>query len=951
MSKEKNQESFLFGSNVAFIEEVYARYLQDKNSVDASWREIFDEMGDSLEVMLQNNKGASWAPKQTKIVGYVDPEARAAANKNAKGGVASDQACADSINALMLVRAYKVRGHLFAELDPLGIEGNREHPDLNPATYGFSENDYDREIYMGGALGFERAMLRELLDVLRRTYSSRIGVEFMHIPSLEQREWIASRIEQVQGRPQISKEAKRTILEDMVKVEVFEQFLHTKYPGAKRFSAEGGEAVFAAMEKIIERAAGLGQKEVVIGMPHRGRLNVLTKVMGRRYAQMLSEFQGNLATIPEDIDASGDVKYHQGASSDRDFDGHKIHLSLAANPSHLEAVNPVVVGRVRAKQDQHKDESRGSAMGLLLHGDAAFCGQGIVPETMALSDLEGYTTGGTVHIIVNNQIGFTTAPKYGRTSPYPTDIAKGVHAPIFHVNGDDPEAVVFAATLATEFRQQFKNDVVVDVFCYRRYGHNEGDEPFFTQPLMYKKIAEHPTPMNVYAKALISEGAITEQDFEEMKKEFRSFLEDELEASKTYKPEKADWLDGSWKGLESGRGKKQPKPDTGVDKKELKAIGKKLVEVPAEHKIHSKIERLLKNKTKMFESEEGFDWATGEALAFASLLKEGYPIRMSGQDSIRGTFSQRHSGLVDQENESRYFPLKNLSNDQARLEIIDSNLSEFAVLGFEYGYSLAEPNALVLWEAQFGDFSNGAQTIIDQFISSGETKWLRLSGLVMLLPHGYEGQGPEHSSARLERYLQLCAENNMQVANCTTPANYFHILRRQLHRPFRKPLVIMTPKSLLRHPLCISKLEDFAKGTTFKEVIGETEKLVADDKISRVVICSGKVYYDLLKDRTESKVKDVAIVRLEQYYPFSAEELAKELKRYKNAEVVWCQEEPENMGAWHFVDRRIEAVLADVNVKSKRPRYIGRKAMASPAAGYMKTFQQEQERLVKEALK
>lgn len=951
MSQEKNKESFLFGSNIAFIEEVYERYLQDKNSVDASWRELFDELGDSLESIIKNHKGASWAPKKTAIVGYVDPETRAAANKNAKGGPASDVACRDSINALMLIRAYKVRGHLFAELDPLGLEGNKEHPDLNPATYGFSDDDFDREIYLGGALGLERATLRQVLDVLRRTYSSRIGVEFMHIPSLAQREWIANRIEQVQGRPQISHDAKRTILEDMVKVEVFEQFLHTKYPGAKRFSAEGGEAVFAAMEKIIERAAGLGMKEVVIGMPHRGRLNVLTKVMGRRYAAMLSEFQGNLATIPEDIDASGDVKYHQGASSDRDFDGQKIHLSLAANPSHLEAVNPVVVGRVRAKQDQRKDGARDSSMGLLLHGDAAFCGQGIVPETMALSDLEGYMTGGTVHIIVNNQIGFTTSPKYGRTSPYPSDIAKGCHAPIFHVNGDDPEAVVFAATLATEFRQEFKNDVVVDVFCYRRYGHNEGDEPFFTQPLMYKAIANHPTPMNVYAKALISEGAITEDDFEQMKKKFRDFLDSELEASQTYKPTEADWLGGSWKGLDAGRDAMFKKIKTGVEEKTLKEIGKVLTTAPAEHKIHSKIERLLKNKQKMFETGKGFDWATGEALAFGSLLKEGFPIRMSGQDSIRGTFSQRHSAFIDQENESRYFPLKNLGEGQANLEIIDSNLSEFAVLGFEYGYTLAEPNALVLWEAQFGDFSNGAQVIMDQFISAGERKWLRLSGLVMLLPHGYEGQGPEHSSARPERFLQMCAEDNMQVANCTTPASYYHILRRQLHRSFRKPLIIMTPKSLLRHPLCVSELKDFAKGTHFQEVIPETEKLAADDKIKRVVICSGKVYYDLLKTRTERNIKDVAIVRLEQYYPFPAEALKTELKRYKNAEVVWCQEEPENMGAWHFVDRRIERVLSEVKGKSERPRYVGRPASAAPAAGYMKIFQQKQAALVDEALK
>jgi 2-oxoglutarate dehydrogenase E1 component len=519
------------------------------------------------------------------------------------------------------------------------------------------------------------------------------------------------------------------------------------------------------------------------------------------------------------------------------------------------------------------------------------------------------------------------------------------------VNGDDPEAVVFAATMATEFRQEFGNDVVVDVFCYRRYGHNEGDEPFFTQPIMYRAISEHLTPMNVYANALCSEGVLSEDDFEAMKHNFRSFLEDELEASKTYKPIDADWLGGSWEGLDDGRATIFQKAKTGVAEKTLQEIGQALVTVPAEHNVHPKIERLLKTKQKMFETGQGFDWATAEALAFGSLLREGYPIRMSGQDSIRGTFSQRHSGLVDQQNESRYFPLKNLSKDQANLEIIDSNLSEFAVVGFEYGYSLAEPNTLVLWEAQFGDFSNGAQTIIDQFISSGERKWLRLSGLVMLLPHGYEGQGPEHSSARLERYLQLCAEDNMQVANCTTPANYFHILRRQMHRSFRKPLVIMTPKSLLRHPLCVSDLADFSSKSHFQHIIPETEKLVSDDKVSRVVLCSGKVYYDLLQERTKRKIKDVALVRVEQYHPFPEDDIKAELKRYKNAEVVWCQEEPENMGAWHFIDRRIEKALAEVNVKSKRPRYVGRAAAAAPAAGYMKIFQQQQDALVDEALK
>jgi 2-oxoglutarate dehydrogenase E1 component len=757
-------------------------------------------------------------------------------------------------------------------------------------------------------------------------------------------------MEEAYGLPTLTTEEKKTILEDITKVERFEQFLHVKYPGAKRFSAEGGESVFAAMEKIIERAANLGVREVVIGMPHRGRLNVLTKVMGRRYASLLSEFQGNQAHFSEDIDAAGDVKYHQGASSDRNFGGNKIHLSLSANPSHLEAVNPVVVGRVRAKQDIFKDTERSQVMSILLHGDAAFCGQGIVPETMALSDLDGYTTGGTVHIIVNNQIGFTTNPKNQRKSPYPTDVAKGAHAPIFHVNGDDPEAVVFVSKMAVEFRQEFKTDVVVDVFCYRRYGHNEGDEPFFTQPIMYEAIAKQPTPMNVYAQKLISEGVISEGDFEKIKGDFHSFLEKEYNAAQNYSPDKADWLEGSWKGFENPDKGEKAAVDTGVELQTLKVLGTSLGSYPKGHNIHKKLERQMEAKKEMMKTGKDIDWAMGEALAYASLLQEGYPVRLSGQDSVRGTFSHRHSGLTDQVTEEKFFPLNNLGGKQARFEVIDSNLSEFAVLGFEYGYSLAEPKALVLWEAQFGDFSNGAQTMIDQFISSGESKWLRFSGLVMLLPHGYEGQGPEHSSARLERYLQLCGEDNMQVVNCTTPANFFHVLRRQIHRKFRKPLVVMTPKSLLRHKLCVSDLKDFAPKTHFKTVIGENEKLVEDSKVKRVVICSGKIYYELLEERTAKKINDIAIIRLEQYYPFPATDLLKELKAYKNADVVWCQEEPENMGAWTFVDRKIEAVLEKAGVKAKRPIYVGRKTAASPAAGYSKVHKKQQADVVSGAL-
>jgi 2-oxoglutarate dehydrogenase E1 component len=692
-------------------------------------------------------------------------------------------------------------------------------------------------------------------------------------------------------------------------------------------------------------------EEVVIGMPHRGRLNVLTKVMGRRYASMLSEFQGNQAHFSESIEASGDVKYHQGASSDRQFNGKNIHLSLSANPSHLEAVNPVVVGRVRAKQNQKGDTERSTVMGLLLHGDAAFAGQGVVTETFSLGDLDGYTTGGTLHIIVNNQIGFTTNPSNARKSPYPSDLAKGAHAPIFHVNGDDPESVVFVSRLAVEFRQRFKKDVVIDVFCYRRYGHNEGDEPFFTQPRMYTAIKGHATPMNVYANALISEGVITEADFEKTKKDFNAFLAKEFEHSQDYAPDEADWLKGKWEGLRKPESGVKKNADTGVDKKELKKVGSALAQYPEDFNIHKKLVRQMTAKKEMIDSGKGLDWAMGEALAYGTLLAEGYPVRLSGQDCTRGTFSHRHSGLIDQKTEERFYPLNNLGKkDQANYEVIDSNLSEFAVLGFEYGYSLAEPKALTIWEAQFGDFANGAQVMIDQFISSSEIKWLRFSGLVMLLPHGYEGQGPEHSSARLERYLQLCAEDNMQVVNCTTPANFFHVLRRQLHRDFRKPLVVMSPKSLLRHKRCVSNLEEFEAGTSFKRVIPETEKLVAADKVRRVVICSGKVYYDLLEEREARKINDVAIVRLEQYYPFPAKDLSDAIGSYKNAEVVWCQEEPKNMGAWHFVDRRIEdEVLSGLSIKANRPRYIGRPEAASPAAGYAKIHNRELRAFLDEA--
>ncbi|MBN8544041.1 MAG: 2-oxoglutarate dehydrogenase E1 component [Alphaproteobacteria bacterium] len=950
MSRETLENSYLYGANSVFIEELYKRYLANPASVDASWQKFFAALGDP------SPQKPSWDKTPSAVIGQADPDAAQKADKTKGAGAspadpkAIEAAAWDAIRAQRLIRAYRVRGHLAADLDPLGLEPPKSHPDLDPATYGFTSADYDRPIYLGGTLGFERASLTEILGILRATYSSAIGFEYMHIQDPAQREWIQSRIEAAQGRPNLTKDEKKRILNTLLEVEGFEEFVQLKYTGMKRFSVQGGDAMVPGLEAILETASNLGVEEIVIGMPHRGRMNVLTTIMGKRYSELLSIFNGNL-DFPESVNSSGDVKYHLGASHDRVMsNGKNLHLSLNANPSHLEAVNPVVVGRVRAKQDQKKDGVRSKVMGLTLHGDAAFAGQGSVPETLALSDLRGYRTGGTVHVIVNNQIGFTTAPRYSRFTPYPTDCAKSVQSPIFHVNGEDPEAVIFACKLATEFRQQFQRDTVVDIICYRKYGHNEGDEPMFTQPIMYKTIAQKQLPARIYAQKLIAEGTLSEDEVAAEIEKLNVHFNKEYEAGKDFKPNKANWLEGKWSGFaqpEIGLGKE---PDTGVDLKKLKEIGAALTQFPQGFNINRKVERQLKAKQEMMETGEGLDWAMGEALAFGSLLKEGKPIRLTGQDSGRGTFSHRHSVFIDQETEARFEPLNHLGGEQAHYEVHDSNLSEFAVLAFEYGYSLAEPEALVLWEAQFGDFANGAQVIIDQFIASGEIKWLRMSGLVMLLPHGHEGQGPEHSSARPERFLQLCGEDNMQVCNITTPANFFHALRRQIvGRKFRKPLIVMTPKSLLRHKLATSSLKDFAPGSSFKRVIGEIDKIAADDKVKRLIFTSGKFYYELLEQRRERKADDVAIVRVEQYYPFPRNEIEEALVKYKNAEIFWAQEEPENMGAWRFIGPRIGDVLDALGRSNQRIRYVGRKEAASPAEGYMKLHQRAQAEIVEKA--
>ncbi|MCO4824691.1 MAG: 2-oxoglutarate dehydrogenase E1 component, partial [Amylibacter sp.] len=740
-----------------------------------------------------------------------------------------------------------------------------------------------------------------------------------------------------------------------VEAEGFEKFLHVKYVGTKRFGLDGGESLIPAMEQIIKRGGALGVQDIIIGMPHRGRLNVLSNVMQKPFRAIFNEFQGG-SYKPESVDGSGDVKYHLGASSDREFDDNKVHLSLTANPSHLEAVNPVVLGKARAKQGQLDDEDRIKVLPILLHGDAAFAGQGVVAECFGLSGLKGHKTGGTMHIVVNNQIGFTTAPHHSRSSPYCTDIALMVEAPIFHVNGDDPEAVVHAAKVAIEFRQKFHKDVVLDIICYRRFGHNEGDEPMFTNPEMYTQIKGHKTTLAVYTERLVRDGLIPEGEIEDQKAAFQAYLNEEFESGKDYKPNKADWLDGRWSHLDK-RGEEYQRGATAVDEANLRKVGKALTTLPKGYNVHRTVARLLETKQEMFNTGKNFDWATAEALAFGTLMTEGYPVRLSGQDCTRGTFSQRHSGIIDQKTEERYLPLNSIPDTLAEYEVIDSMLSEYAVLGYEYGYTLAEPNALTLWEAQFGDFANGAQIMFDQFISSGESKWLRMSGLVCLLPHGYEGQGPEHSSARLERFLQMCGNDNWIVANCTTPANYFHILRRQMHRSYRKPLIMMTPKSLLRNKMAVSTLDEMSEGSSFHRVLwddaqyGNSDtKLANDDKIKRVVICSGKVYYDLLEERDKRGITDIYLLRLEQFYPFPAQSMVKELSRFSGAEFIWCQEEPKNQGAWTFVEPNIEWILTRIEHKNTRPIYVGRNTSASPATGLASQHKAEQAALVNDAL-
>ena len=953
MSSSKNLEfektAFLSKSNNAFIEEMYLKFVNKDPSLPDSWKEYFSKIGDQAEDVVNEINGPSWSP--TKKVS-INKEQKLNNGNYKKDELVSRESNANSINAVAMIRSYRQRGHLIAKLDPLGLREADYLDELHPEYYGFKKEEYDSKIFLDGVINKQYSNVSEILKFLRDKYCGPLGYEYMHISNPTERKWFRDRVEKADDF-KFTQNGKEAILKKLIQAEGFEKFLHTKYVGSKRFGLDGGESLIPALEQIIKIGGQSKIKEVKIGMSHRGRLNVLANVLQKSYKRIFNEFAGEINSNSEDD--TGDVKYHLGASSNREFDGNSVHVSLTDNPSHLEAVNPVVLGQTRAKQYFHKDKERKKVIPILIHGDAAFAGQGVVAECFAMSGLPGHNTGGTIHIVVNNQIGFTTSPRFARSSPYPSDIAKMVEAPIIHVNGDDPEAVVYAARIAIDFRLKFNRDVVVDLICYRRFGHNEGDEPSFTQPLMYKKIRSHPTTIKVYGEKLIQEGSITEDYLKNSIKEFKELLDDQYKNAKNYKP-KIEWFEGTWSRYKPDRGKDK-KGVTGYDIDKLRDISNKINTVPEEFNVHKTISKVLDNRKLVVKKENGIDWSTAEALAFGSLLDEGYPVRLVGQDSGRGTFSQRHSVLRNQTDNSRYIPLNNISKSQKSFEIVDSFLSELAVLGFEYGYSLVEPNTLTIWEAQFGDFANGAQVVIDQFIASGERKWSRASGLVMLLPHGYEGQGPEHSSARLERFLQLCSNDNMQVVNCTTPANYFHALRRQMHRDFRKPLIIMTPKSLLRHKDCISSLNDFGKQNSFHRFLWDHAidpkskgfiKLKKPKKIRKVVLCSGKIYFDLLEAREKLKADDILFFRIEQLYPFPAKSLAKELKVYaKNAQFYWCQEEPQNMGAWFSVRDYIQWTLDNIKANNKIVSYIGRSPDASPATGYAKRHVSQQQEIIK----
>ncbi len=890
------KNSYLYATNAVYIEDLYEKYLKNPDSVSQEWKNFFSENIASLQI-------PSWRKKQTRII-ESDPE---------DADVKIIAKSTDNIPVQNSLEHLRNLGHLAASIDPLGIDIPKTLQELN---------------------------ISEKLDKLK-IYTSNIGVEFSSVQNFSEQEWLYSRYEELFNL-NFKDEEKKSFLKSLVEVEGLEQYIHKKFPGAKRFSVEGGESSILSLEEAIDTSAVLGVEEVVIGMAHRGRLNTLTKILGKPYEAVLGEFMG-IYSFPKELGIAGDVKYHMGYSNDLvTKSGKKLHVTLNPNPSHLEAVNPVVAGRVRAKQDLLEDSARSKVMGLLIHGDAAFCGQGIVAESLAMSPLDAYDVGGIFHIVINNQVGFTANPRDGhKNSRYSTEFAKIIGAPVIHVNGDDVEAVIKSAKLLAEYRAKYKKDAVLEIICYRKYGHNEGDEPMYTQPQIYSKIKTKNSPLQLYADKLISEKIISKDIFANLIDEFKTFLDLKYEIAKNYKP-KVDFLDKNWKGYSKDLTINDLKLKTGVEKSKLKNILASLIKTPEGFNINPKLVKLFDQRMEDFTKNSTLDWASAEQLAFATLLQDGFPIRITGQDAGRGTFSHRHSVLHDQKNGSKYLPLNNIPDNQAGYEVADSCLSEYGVMGFEFGYSMAHPKSLVIWEAQFGDFSNGAQIIFDQFLSTTETKWLRLSGLVLLLPHSYEGQGPEHTSARLERILQLCAEDNMQVAYPTTPASIFHLLRRQQLRQVRKPLIIMSPKSIFRNPLAISNISEIDEGTKFSRVIADN---LDSKKIRRVIFCYGKIYYDLFEKREKLGINNIAIIRIEQLYPFPFEEISQEIAKYKNAEFVWCQEEPENMGAWSFFYSRILNKLDLKNVK-----LISRNEAASPATGYASVHNSEQENLIQEAL-
>ncbi|MDX2082988.1 MAG: 2-oxoglutarate dehydrogenase E1 component [Rickettsiales bacterium] len=952
MSKELAQNSPFFGANIVFINEIYQKFLQNPASVDASWVEFFKQNSDEVKSILADYQGPSWASRNLKVIGSQDFDISSNAKKEpAKKDSKNSASLIDgkdlNLRISNLISAYKKYAHLAANLDPIGLKPTKNITEIDISAHGIEAADLEKEVEIGGAFGLGKTKINQLIEYLNFVYANKVGAEFEYITNQEQKTWLAHETENAMLQD-ISKDEKLKILKEIIRTESFEQFLHKRFPGAKRFSIEGGDSSINSMEKIIEVAAKIGVKKIIIGMAHRGRLNTLTGVMGKPYHQLIAEFKGTPG-IPDGVTKSGDVKYHMGYASKREIKDenniYKIDLSLAFNPSHLEAVNTVVTGRIRAKQALYGDADGSQAMALLIHGDAAFAGQGLVAESLMMNGIEGYNTGGVIHIIINNQIGFTANPSDSRSTTYASDLAKAIEAPIFHINGDDVESVVKISELAMRYRQTFKKDIVLDIICYRRYGHNEGDEPLYTQPLMYAKIKDHPTLEKIYAQKLIEQNVISQDDYKKLAADFNNFLAAEFEKAESYKAVEADWLKENWSKIQHNNNEVA---NTKVAKNKLKEYAEKLTLLPSgfseNHKIHA---TKLKQKNTV-DAEKEIDWGCGEALAFASLLDEGFPVRITGQDSGRGTFSHRHSILHDTINANRYNIFSPFAKT-AKYEVYDSLLSEYGVLGFEYGYSLSMPYGLTIWEAQFGDFANGAQIIFDQFIASSEVKWLRKSGLVMLLPHGYEGQGPEHSSARLERYLQACADNNIRVCNITNPANFFHALRRQVHDKDRKPLVVMSPKSLLRHKLATATLNEFSD-LNFRPVISESSKINDADKVRKVIFCSGKVYFDLFEAREAAKIKDVAIIRLEQIYPFATNEIKNEIKKYKNAEIIWCQEEPKNMGAWSFVHELFAETLLEIKHKISRPKYIGRIACASPATGYSSYHAKEQKKLIDEAL-